>query len=231
MQLKSERFEMRLDLDTIERLDEWRKRQADLPSRAEAVRRLMEFGLSVPVKFSDGEKLTMLMLCEIFKTLKIEGGIETSFVEAALFGGHYWGLEHEYPGIFHGHEDSQETVSEVADILEVWWIIELSYARLSKKDRMRVEEEAEPYGKHVEFRGFDGNNESEHMSVARFMLEKQNRFSELKGRNLNSHMPSVEMYRRMLPVFEPMRRNLGPGGYLSAGQMIALLNAQRCEGK
>ena len=35
MQPKSERFEMRLDLGTLERVDAWRMRQADLPSRAE----------------------------------------------------------------------------------------------------------------------------------------------------------------------------------------------------
>ena len=37
MQLKTERFEMRLDSRTLERVDAWRARQSDLPSRAEAV--------------------------------------------------------------------------------------------------------------------------------------------------------------------------------------------------
>ena len=39
------RFEMRLPLDLGARLDRWRRKQSDLPNRAEAARRLMEIGL------------------------------------------------------------------------------------------------------------------------------------------------------------------------------------------
>jgi metal-responsive CopG/Arc/MetJ family transcriptional regulator len=46
MALKTERFEMRLETTMIERVDAWRRKQEDLPSRAEAVRRLIELGLS-----------------------------------------------------------------------------------------------------------------------------------------------------------------------------------------
>lgn len=44
---KTERFEMRIDPETIARIDAWRRRQADLPTRAEAIRRLVDLGLSV----------------------------------------------------------------------------------------------------------------------------------------------------------------------------------------
>jgi len=40
MQQKTERFEMRLDQGTLDQMDKWRSSQSDLPSRAEAVRRL-----------------------------------------------------------------------------------------------------------------------------------------------------------------------------------------------
>ncbi len=39
------RFEMRIDPETLSRVDEWRRKQADLLSRAEAIRRLVELGL------------------------------------------------------------------------------------------------------------------------------------------------------------------------------------------
>lgn len=42
---KSERFELRLDPDTLERIDEWRGAQPDVPSRSAAMRRLVEAGL------------------------------------------------------------------------------------------------------------------------------------------------------------------------------------------
>jgi len=43
---KTERFEMRLDVEAIKRVDEWRRNQSDLPSRAEAIRRLVNQALS-----------------------------------------------------------------------------------------------------------------------------------------------------------------------------------------
>jgi len=46
MAFKTERFEMRLETAMIERVDAWRRKQQDLPSRAEAFRRLIELGLS-----------------------------------------------------------------------------------------------------------------------------------------------------------------------------------------
>jgi metal-responsive CopG/Arc/MetJ family transcriptional regulator len=41
----SERFEMRYPAELLQRVDEWRRIQPGLPSRAEAIRRLIEAGL------------------------------------------------------------------------------------------------------------------------------------------------------------------------------------------
>lgn len=59
------------------------------------------------------------------------------------------------------------------------------------------------------FRGFDGNNETEHMSFCRFLIEKQGKFQEqkqylLKNDNLNSHMPLIGKYQRMLHVADSL---------------------------
>src|SRR5881227_3871507 len=86
-QVMTERFEMRLGQSVLEELDAWRARQSDLPSRSEAVRRLMEHGLAAngekrrEVNLADGEKLVILMLCELFKKLKLKSDIEPEFVE------------------------------------------------------------------------------------------------------------------------------------------------------
>jgi hypothetical protein len=45
---KLNRFEMRADNSFLKSVDEWRRRQPDLPSRAEAIRRLVEQALSRP---------------------------------------------------------------------------------------------------------------------------------------------------------------------------------------
>jgi metal-responsive CopG/Arc/MetJ family transcriptional regulator len=38
---------VRVDDDLLKRLDDWRRKQEDVPSRPEAIRRLMELGLKV----------------------------------------------------------------------------------------------------------------------------------------------------------------------------------------
>jgi uncharacterized protein len=224
----TERFEMRLDPSVIESLDSWRGRQDDLPSRSEAVRRLVEIGLGNSGKrritLGDGERLIIIMLCQLFEHLKLKGDIDPKFLEDLIYGGHFWALKWGYSGLFHGHEDSESTLAEVVDILDMWYFLERGFAALSKKDKDRVAAEASPFGKHVVFTGFDGNREAEYIGVARFLIDRLDRFTEFKGRDLNSHCPSLDSHRRMFSVFEPLRKNL-IGRELSANEIIEMLKA------
>jgi hypothetical protein len=47
MDEKTERFEMRVASSFLKVIDDWRRKQEDLPSRAAAIRRLVELGLKV----------------------------------------------------------------------------------------------------------------------------------------------------------------------------------------
>jgi uncharacterized protein YfbU (UPF0304 family) len=226
----TERFEMRLGQSVLEEVDSWRARQSDVPSRSEAVRRLVETALGSSgeqrqIKLGDGEKLILIMLSQLFKQLKLKSEIDPNFVEAVIHGGHYWALDWQYPGIFHGHEDARTVVSEVGNILEMWSFLEDGVGKLSKKDKDRVAAEAEPFGKHVVFPGFDGNNEGEHLGIARFLIEELDRFAKFEGRDLNAHMPTLEAYRRMFSVFEPIRSTL-TGRDLNAAEIIEILKAK-----
>lgn len=42
---KPQTFQMRVSDDWLAKIDEWRRQQPDLPSRAEAIRRLVDMGL------------------------------------------------------------------------------------------------------------------------------------------------------------------------------------------
>ena len=233
MQAKTERFEMRLDQGALDGIDTWRAHQHDVPSRAEAVRRLTDAGLNAmqgsasrsESGFSDGEKLILMMLCGLHRKLKIEDGIDPDFLESVIGGGHYWALKWRYTGIFHGHEVEESCVKEVADMLDMWWFIEVSHKKFSNEDKELVKTQAEPFGEHVLFSGFDGNYETEHLSVANFIIRDLERFEIFHGRDLNSHVPSVDGYRRMLAVFEPMRPGL-VGRELEPTEVIRLLNAR-----
>ena len=66
-----------------------------------------------------------------------------------------------------------------------------------------------------------------HPSIARFLVEKMNRFSRFKGRDFNSHSPSAVRQRRMVAAFEPIRATLDLGRQLSASQIIEILEAGR----
>jgi len=223
---KTERFEMRMDPATLDGVDKWRSDQPGLPSRAEAIRRLVRDSLDRSIgeifTMTDSERLFAFMLADIHKKLDIEDGLDPEFIENAIGGGHYWAFSWQYPGIFHGYEDKPESVNEVVDILDMWYFLEDGFSKLSKKDKEKVKQEAKPFGEHVKFPGFDGNSETEHMSIARFLIQDMERFTEFKDHELNSHFPSLEMYHRMLSVFSPMLRNL-MGGKLSATQIISIL--------
>ena len=219
---------MRIDTELLERLDTWRSNEDDAPSRAEAIRRLVESGLAHDNKgraphFTDGEKLITMMLVDLHKKLKVEGETDVEFVSKVIYGGHYWALGWEMTGLFHAHSDKQTRVRFVVDVLDMWSFIKWAMDSFNPEQKARIAEEAKPIGDHVEFYGFDGNNESDYLSIARFLTEDMDRFSELKGKGgLNSHHPTVDIYRRMLSAFLPMRASL-VGRNLSPDQVIAIL--------
>ena len=226
--MKSERFEMRLDREIVQQVDEWRTEQLDRPSRAEAVRRLVGTGLAVlrqsDNRMSAGEVLILMMMRDLYKHLGAKGEIDPDFVAQTIWGGHFWGLSWEYSGLFHGHVDKRQTVDEVLDLMEMWHFIESGYDNLSKQERQNLESDVGPRGKDVRFPGFDGNNESEQLGIAKFLVERLDRFQRFKGRDLNSHFPSIDTYRRMWPVFEPMRTTLA-GGELTYRRLVQILKA------
>jgi uncharacterized protein len=222
MQSRTERFEMRLDQTILDRIDAWRAARGPGVSRAEAVRTLIDFGLDAgPPSLTDGDRLVMMMLRDVMKHLKVKGEIDPDFVAEAIWGGHLWGLDWEYQGLFNEHKDRRSAVSDVVNILEMWTLIEISLGKLSQQDRSRVEKEA---SMSTTFIGFDGNYETEYLSITRFLIEQLGRFTNFKGRELNSHCPVLDRYQGMLWRFEPLRQSL-TGRDLDADELIALLKA------
>ena len=232
--MKTERFELRLDRETLERVDNWRAIQSSPLSRAEAVRRLVDAGWAVlgdgEITISDGEKIILMMLRDLYKHQKIsDGEIDPDLIAQTIWGGHYWGLKEKLPGLLHGRTDNPQDVSEVVDVLTMWYFIESGYEGLEEKDRTRIELEAKPYGKHVKFLGFDGNSESDYLEIAYYLINKLGRFTNFSGRDLNAHMPNIDAYRRMLVAFRLMYP-LPAGGELSVSQIIDLLKARGMHG-
>jgi uncharacterized protein YfbU (UPF0304 family) len=86
---------------------------------------------------------------------------------------------------------TSEVCTEVSDILEMYNSLQLGYDAL--EDKEGIEESG------INFQGFDGNNESEQLHYAQFLINKQGRLQDLKHTDgLNTHMPYIGYYRRML---------------------------------
>lgn len=116
------------------------------------------------------------------------------------------GYQLEYSDALGHYEEVPASICrEVLDIMSMYEFLQMSYDDLSDKDG--VEE------RDVLFPGFDGNNESDHLGYANFYCS-QRRFGHLRFGSLgehsrieeqfeitvdlNSHFPSLEVYRRML---------------------------------
>lgn len=227
---KSERFEMRLDEEILGRVDEWRSKQGDVPSRAEAMRRLIEQGLarqnSTAVSFTDGEKLLFMILRDMSKQLNLKRGeTDLDLMASVIYGGHYWAPRWAMTGLFHDHQDKESDVQFVVDVLDMWSFMEYGYSKLTEEEKGQIATDVGPLGKIVKFSGFDGNNESELMSIAKFFVDDMGRFSEFKGRDMNAHVPLAGAYRKMLTVFSSMRDSL-VGASLSASQITKVLQAR-----
>lgn len=234
----TERLEMRLDPSTIERVDNWRREQDDVPSRSEAVRRLMEKGLDVsgPGQFrpNNTEKLMLWMLSQIRRDQIVQRKDQKAskydlkdmdLIDDAIYGGHFWGITWEMSGIFHNHVDDPHRVSLVVSVLDTWNFIERAYAGYSDELKEQLEDALGPFGRSPTFMGFDGNNEAEYVGIARFLVDKLNRFERFKGRDLNSHIPTVARYSDMAQRFDSIRSNLD-GRELNVSEMIDLLRRE-----
>lgn len=177
------------------------------------------------MKITDSERLMLLMLCDIYDRTGVDGEFDTDFIRSTIFGDKSWSIPWKYPGIPFEDQETPEVVKEVLDILDMWSFIEYSFEKLSPSDKAILEKEAEPFGRAPHFYGFDGNNETEHMSTAEFLVHKLDRFAEFKGREFNSHSQAVDSYKRMLTRYMQLRNKLS-FRTLGLDDLISILKEQ-----
>lgn len=152
------------------------------------------------MQLTDGERLIIAMLCDVMKGLGAKGEFDPEFVAQAIYSGNTWALTNKYSSVFGGTK-SDKTVREVYDILDMWAIIEAAGG--------------------PSFPGFDGNEETEHASIARFITNSMDQFSDMKGR-VDHGVMQLEDYRHMYAHFEGVRNALG-SSRLSGEQLQELL--------
>jgi len=170
------------------------------------------------MELSPGERLIILMLCDLQEKLDVEGEINAPFIRKAILGGHTWALDQEIGQVVN-YTTPSYVFGQVADILDVYSVLERAYAELSPEQKAQIPEWQ------IKFHGFDGNGESEHMSVARFLIHEMRRWEEFSGRELNSHAPTVTRALQMSEAFKPMREDFGMRGALTFDQVVQIVAA------
>jgi hypothetical protein len=96
-------------------------------------------------------------------------------------------------------EMSEAECTEVIDILNMYRAITFSAQQLPQVDELQRDP-------NFRFQGFDGNGEGKQYGYARYLIEDLERFQELRygaaHPDLNSHMPMLSTYRRMLATWQ-----------------------------
>ncbi len=229
MSLKTERFELRLEQKMLDQIDTWRSNHAGGASRAEAARRLMEVGLQQfglnGIQISDGEKIIMAMLRDLYHGSDVKNReMDPDFILSALDGGHHWALAWKYHGMFNRYQNRNQDVEDVVKILNMWNFLESGYDQLSDEEKKKTVGEVYPHWESIWFPGFDENDETSHYNIARFLVNDMERFVRFKDRDMNSHQPLLDTYKKMFVTFEPMSLRVG-GGNLCAAEVIAVLKS------
>ncbi|MEI9716168.1 YfbU family protein [Moellerella wisconsensis] len=133
------------------------------------------------------EKLTLLMLCEIYEHLNIQGGINHKVVKSAVMSDNLWAIEREHNWLSED-EISEHIQKSVDDSLTAYRFLSSSLRNLPESDQAELiaKFNLKFEKKYIQFPGYDGNNEVEHLSVAS-MLRELGLYDEQLELNKNSH--------------------------------------------
>lgn len=151
--------------------------------------------------FTDEQKLIVTLLTEIHSKLAITDGLDPHFVQKMVSSDNAWALHWRYNEIC-TNEQTPHKVQRVADVLDMWQVLERTLAGFGPAERAKAEELSRPIQlSQAKFQGYSGNDEDE-FSIVHILVEDLGRWSSFKGRNFNSHVPMVDVYDRMLSVYQ-----------------------------
>ena len=181
------------------------------------------------MNISESEKLTLLMLCDLYKKLEIEGKdnegyFDSKLIHSAIDTDNAWAIAFKYSHIFRD-SDRPEYVLETESIMAMWEHIERSYASLSCDDKEELVAKIGNKGDNPTFMGFDTNNESLYHSAASFFVKELKLFPTFNERSLCAIEETVNQYNGMVRTYN----NLDPSSYgrdLSLEELALILGSE-----
>lgn len=168
------------------------------------------------IKFSDKEKISLINQYKILSKLYPEE--ESYYQELTSIIENGYSIFYSQLKGWISDELPEDECKFVLDILNLYRVIE-DTKRKNKNSNLAEY-------RHSYFEGFDGNNESEYLSFASFLIKKQGKFAEqqdylIKNDDLNSHHQMKEKYDRMLRKWEQYSKPYS----LTLEQVIEILDA------
>jgi uncharacterized protein len=171
---------------------------------------LLQLKTTMRIKLTDAERLILSNQYEILGELNDDEGCRRKAEQ--LRNGHEW-LYGDFQSV--APPMSSEDAEYVLEVLGMFSDLSASYDKLPDKSGIEAHD--------VRFVGFDGNNESEFYSFSAALTENGN-FTDTIGKTAkNSHMPTTELYRRLLKKY----RELGSPRYPIPKTQIAQIVAER----
>lgn|GEM_PF-523048 len=174
------------------------------------------------------EKLTLQMLCEIYEKLGLDE-LDPRLIHKAVTDDALWVVDWKYSGLELGGE-IPEKGRFVLDVLDLFHFLSESWKQLPAEGRAQVEAVRPHAASEVNFKGFDGNNECEYMTLTSYLVVDLKRYRTMlddEQATMNSHMQMVPVYQRMLSAFLPIRESVAfSGGLLNAEQITEILLEQ-----
>lgn len=158
------------------------------------------------MSYTQAEKLQIMMLCDIHRALKIKNSFNPDMIEEAITSDNIWALGWKYQTLHDGSENPPH-VKLVVDAADMYRILNYTYGYFSETEKAEIQAAVPNFKgeKSLIFPGFDGNNETEYMSVG-YMFKTMDIFTDM-DLTRNTHAPYVSIYKRMLEVFLPARDN------------------------
>lgn len=176
------------------------------------------------MEFTPQQKLIIGLLTDIHQKLEIADSYDAAFVQKVVASNNGWALTWAYDELNSPESENPEKVSFVANVLDMWELLERSYAALTLPQRAQLERNAELSEGGVQILGFDGNSESDLRSIASIFIDDLGRWNHFAGRGLNSHGGTAPMHRRMLEAFRHVTAN--GYGLLNVDDLTEVMNAR-----
>lgn len=148
------------------------------------------------MKYSQAEKLQIMMLCEIYRHLGIKDSFNPDLIEEIILSDNYWALEWEY--FISSEQRIPDDVQLVTDIIKMYDTLKFTYENLSSKDKNDILNAIPDFSiqHYLAFQGFHPEVEKRYFNITQMLKEMQ--CCDHITITLRSSQPMLAIYKSLL---------------------------------